>query len=176
MFVISDGARQEQAARAAVAATARVPITSRDQRYERPFAIGGRRLRRTCAVRGAQVYAMTVCGPTPTAPLVYNKRRPCSVPHASSASSDFDKHIAMAKDDMPMRDLHRRDDGTYCAHGGSSDAYTGPRIPSIVILIVTPMFGALFPVVARRVQWLRALVPTAAFQVARYFGSGVIVR
>lgn len=68
--------------------------------------------------------------------------------------------------------LRRADD---CGNGGGADTYTGLRIASVFIVMATSMFGALFPVMSRRTKWLRVHVPTAVFQVAKYFGSGVIV-
>ncbi|CCM04165.1 uncharacterized protein FIBRA_06327 [Fibroporia radiculosa] len=62
-----------------------------------------------------------------------------------------------------------------CGSGGGAQTYTGLRIASIFIILGTSMFGALFPVVARRVPWLRVHIPSTMFLIAKYFGSGVIV-
>ncbi|KZT11302.1 ZIP-like iron-zinc transporter [Laetiporus sulphureus 93-53] len=68
--------------------------------------------------------------------------------------------------------LRRADD---CGNGGGADSYTGLRIASVFIVMATSMFGALFPVVSRKTGWLHVRIPTAVFQVAKYFGSGVII-
>jgi hypothetical protein len=49
-----------------------------------------------------------------------------------------------------------------CSEGGGAFTYTGLRIASIFIIMATSMFGALFPVLARRSKWLR--VPTGVFK------------
>lgn len=62
-----------------------------------------------------------------------------------------------------------------CGNGGGAEDYTGLRIASVFIVMATSMFGALFPVVSRRTKWLNVRIPFAVFQVAKYFGSGVII-
>lgn len=49
-----------------------------------------------------------------------------------------------------------------CSSGGGAFTYTGLRIASIFIIMVTSLFGALFPVLAKRSSWLK--VPTAVFK------------
>lgn len=71
--------------------------------------------------------------------------------------------------------LHARDDGDDCGAANNPHTWTGLRIASIFIILVTSLFGALFPVLARRQRLLRLVVPERAFKVAKYFGSGVIV-
>ncbi|EED81215.1 predicted protein [Postia placenta Mad-698-R] len=71
-------------------------------------------------------------------------------------------------------DLAARDIDS-CAPGAGAHTYTGLRIASIFIIMATSMFGAMFPVVSRRVAWMRTHVPSIVFQFAKYFGSGVII-
>ncbi|KAH8116499.1 ZIP zinc/iron transport family [Phellopilus nigrolimitatus] len=66
------------------------------------------------------------------------------------------------------------DDALNCSGGGGSDAFFHLRVASIFIVMAGSMFGALFPVVAHRTR-LRNVVPKAAFEFAKYFGSGVII-
>ncbi|PCH38151.1 ZIP zinc/iron transport family [Wolfiporia cocos MD-104 SS10] len=72
--------------------------------------------------------------------------------------------------DAETHQLYRR---VNCGNGGGASSYTGLRIAALFIVMATSMFGALFPVVSRRVPWLH--VPKFAFQIAKYFGSGVII-
>ncbi|KAK0467205.1 Zinc/iron permease [Desarmillaria tabescens] len=73
-----------------------------------------------------------------------------------------------------MHILPRADDGELnCGSGGGADSYFGLRVAAIFIILVGSSFGALFPVLARRSSWLH--VPTAVFDFAKYFGSGVII-
>ncbi|KZT07469.1 ZIP zinc/iron transport family [Laetiporus sulphureus 93-53] len=76
---------------------------------------------------------------------------------------------------MRGHSIHRRDDAVNCGSGGGAETYTGLRIGSIFIIMATSMCAALFPVLARRMRWLRMCVPDMAFQIAKYFGSGVII-
>lgn len=73
--------------------------------------------------------------------------------------------------------LLRREEGEEelnCGPGGGADTFFNLRVAAIFILLVGSMSGAIFPVLARRSSWLK--VPTALFDFAKYFGSGVIVR
>ncbi len=72
--------------------------------------------------------------------------------------------------------LARDDDDVNCGSGGGDTRFTGLRIASIFIILATSLFGALFPVLARRTKWLSTHIPTRVFDTAKYFGSGVIVR
>lgn len=76
---------------------------------------------------------------------------------------------------MPHRLLRRDDDTLNCGSGGGAETFTGLRIASVFIVLIGSMSGALFPVLTRRTRALRELVPRSAFDVAKYFGSGVIV-
>ncbi|KAI0832077.1 ZIP zinc/iron transport family [Trametes gibbosa] len=69
----------------------------------------------------------------------------------------------------------RDDDEVNCGSGGGDTSFTGLRIASVFIIMVTSLFGALFPVLARRTVWLRTRIPTRVFDTAKYFGSGVII-
>jgi len=53
------------------------------------------------------------------------------------------------------------------------DTYTSLRIGSVFVILVTSGFGAFFPVLTKRSNWLK--VPNAVFEFAKYFGSGVII-
>lgn len=68
------------------------------------------------------------------------------------------------------------DDELNCGEGGGSDEFFGLRVASIFIILIGSMFGALFPVLARRSRWLSSRIPHGVFDFAKYFGSGVIVR
>lgn len=71
--------------------------------------------------------------------------------------------------------MFRRDDGDNCGSGGGDTTRFGVRIASVFVILVGSMFGAFFPVLARRSRWLSPLVPKGVFDFAKYFGSGVIV-
>ncbi|KZS94642.1 ZIP zinc/iron transport family [Sistotremastrum niveocremeum HHB9708] len=65
------------------------------------------------------------------------------------------------------------DDDLNCGDGGGSDSHFHLRIASIFIIMAMSMFGALFPVIAKRIPAMG--VPKIAFEFAKYFGSGVII-
>ncbi|KAI0642327.1 ZIP zinc/iron transport family [Trametes meyenii] len=67
------------------------------------------------------------------------------------------------------------DDDVNCGTGGGDTRYTGLRIGSVFIILAASMFGALFPVLAKRTKWLSARIPNRVFDTAKYFGSGVII-
>jgi zinc transporter 1/2/3 len=60
-----------------------------------------------------------------------------------------------------------------CEAGNEYDGRMGLRISSIFVILVGSMFGAVFPVIARRFRHSKYL--DWAFFVAKYFGSGVII-
>ncbi|CAE6501334.1 unnamed protein product [Rhizoctonia solani] len=60
-----------------------------------------------------------------------------------------------------------------CGDVQREDSYTGLRIASLFIILVTSIFGAAFPVLASRVRFLS--VHKQIFEGAKYFGSGVII-
>ncbi|KAH9840291.1 ZIP zinc/iron transport family [Rhodofomes roseus] len=76
---------------------------------------------------------------------------------------------------MRAHRLQARDDGVDCTSGTGAHSYTGLRIASVFIILATSLFGALFPVLARRHRILGLYIPETAFKVAKYFGSGVII-
>ncbi|KAF8518935.1 ZIP-like iron-zinc transporter [Hysterangium stoloniferum] len=49
----------------------------------------------------------------------------------------------------------------------------GLRVGAIFIILVTSLFGTLFPILARRSKFIR--LPPIAFDFAKFFGSGVII-
>ncbi|KAL5443985.1 hypothetical protein PMIN07_000227 [Paraphaeosphaeria minitans] len=61
----------------------------------------------------------------------------------------------------------------HCITSNDYDGRMGLRISSIFVILVTSMFGAVFPVFARRNR--AVAVPETVFFIAKYFGSGVIV-
>jgi zinc transporter 1/2/3 len=61
-----------------------------------------------------------------------------------------------------------------CDSGNEFDGRMGLRISSIFVILVGSMFGAIFPIMAKRFGG-RAWVPPWAFFIAKYFGSGVII-
>ncbi|KZS90907.1 ZIP-like iron-zinc transporter [Sistotremastrum niveocremeum HHB9708] len=60
-----------------------------------------------------------------------------------------------------------------CGSGGGSVTFFKLRIASVFIIMAMAMFGALFPVLAKRKPALG--IPPVAFDIAKYFGSGVII-
>jgi len=68
---------------------------------------------------------------------------------------------------------HSADTPIVCEGGNSYDGRQGIRISSIFVILVGSLFGAAFPIFAKRSQ--SKLVPSPVFFVAKYFGSGVIV-
>ncbi|KAI0342402.1 ZIP-like iron-zinc transporter [Trametopsis cervina] len=73
--------------------------------------------------------------------------------------------------------LLARDDGddVNCGSGGGDTGSTGLRIGAVFIVMVGSLFGALFPVLAKRTRWLAPRIPKGVFDFAKYFGSGVII-
>jgi hypothetical protein len=49
-----------------------------------------------------------------------------------------------------------------CGNGGGADSYTNLRIASVFIVLIGSSFGALFPVLAKKTQWVK--VPDAVFE------------
>ncbi|KAL1966603.1 hypothetical protein VTN77DRAFT_4014 [Rasamsonia byssochlamydoides] len=60
-----------------------------------------------------------------------------------------------------------------CDTGNEFDGRLGVRISSIFVILVGSLFGAVFPVLARRMGG--SGIPPWAFFIAKYFGSGVII-
>ncbi|CAL5872645.1 uncharacterized protein PFLUO_LOCUS6911 [Penicillium psychrofluorescens] len=67
--------------------------------------------------------------------------------------------------------LVKRDE---CDSGNEFDGRIGLRVSSIFVIMVGSMFGALFPVIAKRLGG-RLGIPSWTFFIAKYFGSGVII-
>ncbi|KAJ4286668.1 low-affinity Zn(2+) transporter zrt2 [Kalmusia sp. IMI 367209] len=61
----------------------------------------------------------------------------------------------------------------HCVSSNEYDGRMGIRISSIFVILVGSMFGAVFPVFARRNRQLG--IPESLFFIAKYFGSGVII-
>ncbi|OAG10567.1 ZIP zinc/iron transport family [Paraphaeosphaeria sporulosa] len=61
----------------------------------------------------------------------------------------------------------------HCISSNAYDGRMGIRISSIFVILVGSMFGAVFPVFAKRNRQLG--IPESLFFVAKYFGSGVII-
>lgn len=49
----------------------------------------------------------------------------------------------------------------------------GLRVAAIFIILATSLFGTLFPILTRRSKLI--VLPTAVYEFAKYFGSGVII-
>ena len=55
------------------------------------------------------------------------------------------------------------DDAPNCASGGGANTFFGLRVAAIFIVMTGSMFGAMFPIIARRTR-IRAVVPKAVFE------------
>ncbi|KAF7334697.1 ZIP-like iron-zinc transporter [Mycena venus] len=64
-------------------------------------------------------------------------------------------------------------DSEDCTAVNNPDTYLHLRVASVFIVLACATAGTLFPVLARRSQWLH--VPKFVFDFAKYFGSGVII-
>lgn len=53
------------------------------------------------------------------------------------------------------------------------DGYLGVRVSSLFVILVTSSVATFFPVVAKRVKWMR--IPLYVYLFVRYFGAGVII-
>ncbi|KZP01801.1 ZIP-like iron-zinc transporter [Calocera viscosa TUFC12733] len=60
-----------------------------------------------------------------------------------------------------------------CGAVDNEVSWFGLRVGSIFVILATSMVGALFPVLARKSQWMN--VPKEIFEFAKFFGSGVII-
>ncbi|TNY21127.1 ZIP-like iron-zinc transporter [Rhodotorula diobovata] len=49
------------------------------------------------------------------------------------------------------------------------------RIAAIFVILVTSLLGTMFPILSKRVNVLRRVVPGAVFELCKFFGSGVIL-
>ncbi|BGP42674.1 hypothetical protein JCM10449v2_006686 [Rhodotorula kratochvilovae] len=61
------------------------------------------------------------------------------------------------------------------ACGPESVGKVGLRIGAIFVILVTSLFGTMFPILSKRVNVLRRYVAGAVFEFAKFFGSGVIL-
>lgn len=61
-----------------------------------------------------------------------------------------------------------------CGNGGGADTFFGLRVASVFIIMVTSMFGALFPVVARRTG-LRRVIPHNVFECVTTLFPGCLI-
>ncbi|KAB8070423.1 Zinc/iron permease [Aspergillus leporis] len=59
-----------------------------------------------------------------------------------------------------------------CEAGNDYDGRLGLRVSSIFVILVGSVFGAIFPIIAKRRS---SKIPSWAFFIAKYFGSGVII-
>ncbi|KZO89881.1 ZIP zinc/iron transport family [Calocera viscosa TUFC12733] len=59
--------------------------------------------------------------------------------------------------------------------GPSDTDNVGLRIGAIFIILVTSLIGTMFPVLTKRVAFMRNIVPNIVFEFAKFFGSGVIL-
>lgn len=75
----------------------------------------------------------------------------------------------------PLHTLLPRQSGSVsvCETGNQYDGHLGLRVSSIFVILVASSFGAIFPVLAHNFKALG--IPSWAFFIAKYFGSGVIV-
>jgi zinc transporter 1/2/3 len=60
-----------------------------------------------------------------------------------------------------------------CDTSNAYDGRMGLRISAIFVILIGSLFGAVFPIFARRIG--RSGLPSWAFFIAKYFGSGVII-
>lgn len=59
--------------------------------------------------------------------------------------------------------------------GPSPTDKLGLRVAAIFVILFSSLVCTLFPIVAKRVPFLRRNVPGVVFEFAKYFGSGVIL-
>lgn len=57
--------------------------------------------------------------------------------------------------------------------GNDYDGRLGARISAVFVILIISTIVTFFPVVAKRVRWLK--IPLYVYLFARYFGAGVIV-
>ncbi|KWU45093.1 Zinc/iron permease, partial [Rhodotorula sp. JG-1b] len=51
----------------------------------------------------------------------------------------------------------------------------GLRVGAIFVILVTSVFGTMFPILSKRVPFLRRAIPGSLFDFVKFFGSGVIL-
>lgn len=57
--------------------------------------------------------------------------------------------------------------------GNEYDGHVGVRVSALFVILVVSSAATFFPVIARRVKWMR--IPLYVYLFARYFGAGVII-
>ncbi|TKA51861.1 hypothetical protein B0A53_05213 [Rhodotorula sp. CCFEE 5036] len=61
------------------------------------------------------------------------------------------------------------------ACGPTSVGRVGLRVGAIFVILVTSVFGTMFPILSKRVPFLRRAIPGSLFDFVKFFGSGVIL-
>ncbi|KAH7335131.1 ZIP-like iron-zinc transporter [Rhizoctonia solani] len=69
--------------------------------------------------------------------------------------------------------LHVVEEAASCGNSENEDTHFGLRVASLFIILVTSTLGAVFPILASRLRFLK--VHKSVFEGAKYFGSGVII-
>jgi zinc transporter 1/2/3 len=88
--------------------------------------------------------------------------------HIMSSSSDFDPSnvdLATANPAQVICALN--------ASGNDYNGHLGARISALFVIMIVSTIVTFFPVLAKRVRWLK--IPLVVYLFARYFGAGVIV-
>ncbi|GAA5991051.1 hypothetical protein JCM11641_006603 [Rhodosporidiobolus odoratus] len=78
-----------------------------------------------------------------------------------------------AEDDTGVAATAEEDEEDPC--GPTSVGKLGLRIGAVFVILATSLIGTYFPVLAKRVPFLRRKVPGSVFEFAKFFGSGVIL-
>ncbi|GAA6023142.1 hypothetical protein JCM8202_000998 [Rhodotorula sphaerocarpa] len=65
------------------------------------------------------------------------------------------------------------DSGDLC--GPTSVGRVGLRTGAIFVILATSVFGTMFPILSKRVPFMRRHVPSSVFDFTKFFGSGVIL-
>ncbi|GME78985.1 unnamed protein product [Ambrosiozyma monospora] len=69
--------------------------------------------------------------------------------------------------------FHSHDGGCQAESEFYEDDHWGARLSSIFVILITSMFGALFPILSSRYSFIK--LPSWCFFIAKFFGSGVII-
>ncbi|GAA5862351.1 hypothetical protein JCM3774_002488 [Rhodotorula dairenensis] len=59
--------------------------------------------------------------------------------------------------------------------GPTSVGRVGLRVGAIFVILATSIFGTMFPILSKRVPFLRRAIPGSVFDFVKFFGSGVIL-
>lgn len=85
-----------------------------------------------------------------------------------SSASEFDpSNVNLATSDPAQ---------VICALNASGNDYNGQlgaRISALFVILIVSIAVTFFPVLAKRVRWLK--IPLVVYLFARYFGAGVII-